>query len=83
MVTTFKDGVWRLTPSDAGAWSSTQIDKDSSGFEHAAYATDLRAFADFLSQHLLRLNGVRSVRSSIVLHRIKQTTELPLDHVGT
>lgn len=41
-------------------------------------ARDLKSFADFLSQHLLRLPGVRSVRSSIVLHRIKQTTALPL-----
>lgn len=41
-------------------------------------ARDLKAFADFLSQHLLRVPGVRAVRSSIVLHRIKQTTALPL-----
>ncbi|HEX6958792.1 MAG TPA: Lrp/AsnC family transcriptional regulator [Ferrovibrio sp.] len=46
-------------------------------------APDLKAFADFLTQRLLRIPGVRSVRSSIVLHRIKQTTELPLDRVGT
>ena len=41
-------------------------------------AKDLKSFADFLSQHLLRVPGVRSVRSAIVLHRIKQTTALPL-----
>lgn len=41
-------------------------------------AKDLKSFADFLSQHLLRVPGVRAVRSSIVLHRIKQTTALPL-----
>jgi Lrp/AsnC family leucine-responsive transcriptional regulator len=41
-------------------------------------ARDLKAFADFLSQHLLRVPGVRAVRSSIVLHRIKQTSALPL-----
>ncbi|WP_341705670.1 Lrp/AsnC family transcriptional regulator [Ferrovibrio sp.] len=45
-------------------------------------AADLKAFADFMMLHLLRLPGVRSARSSIVLHRIKQTTALPLDHVG-
>lgn len=41
-------------------------------------ARDLKAFADFLSNRLLRVPGVRSVRSSIVLHTIKQTTALPL-----
>ena len=41
-------------------------------------AKDLKAFADFLSARLLRVPGVRSVRSSIVLHTIKQTTALPL-----
>ncbi len=45
-------------------------------------ATDLKAFADFLSERLLRVPGVRSVRSSIVLHRIKQTTALPLQPPG-
>jgi Lrp/AsnC family leucine-responsive transcriptional regulator len=42
-------------------------------------AKDLKAFADFLSQRLLRIPGVRSVRSSIVLHQIKHTTALPLE----
>ncbi len=41
-------------------------------------AADLATFADFVSHSLLRLPGMRSLRSSIVLHRIKQTTELPL-----
>ncbi|MFN3401065.1 MAG: Lrp/AsnC family transcriptional regulator [Ferrovibrio sp.] len=41
-------------------------------------AKDLKAFADFLSDRLLRVPGVRSVRSSIVLHTIKHTTALPL-----
>lgn len=41
-------------------------------------AKDLKAFADFLSERLLRVPGVRSVRSSIVLHQIKHTTALPL-----
>lgn len=45
-------------------------------------APDLKAFADFLQQRLLRIPGVRSVRSSIVLHRIKQTTQLPLEQAG-
>ena len=41
-------------------------------------AKDLKTFADFLSERLLRVPGVRSVRSSIVLHQIKHTTALPL-----
>ena len=41
-------------------------------------APDLKSFADFLMLRLLRIPGVRSARSSIVLHRIKQTTALPL-----
>jgi len=45
-------------------------------------APDLKAFADFLSQRLLRVPGMRSVRSSIVLHRIKQTTALPLEQAA-
>ena len=43
-------------------------------------ARDLKSFADFLMLRLLRIPGVRSARSSIVLHRIKQTTALPLPH---
>ena len=43
-------------------------------------AKDLKSFADFLMLRLLRIPGVRSARSSIVLDRIKQTTALPLSH---
>lgn len=39
---------------------------------------DLAALADLISRRLLRLAGIRSVRSSIVLQRIKQTPVLPL-----
>lgn len=41
VVTTFKDGVWRLTPTAQGPFTATQIDADSSGFEHAAALLDL------------------------------------------
>lgn len=41
-------------------------------------AADLGQFADFISRRLLRVAGMRSVRSSIVLQRIKHTTALPL-----
>jgi len=36
----FKSGLWLLRPGEAG-WSVESIDKDSSGFEHAALLTDL------------------------------------------
>ena len=43
IVSTFGQGVWLLEPGrDAnGEWSSENIDRDSGGFEHAAYFTDL------------------------------------------
>ncbi len=42
VVTTFKDGLWRITPGTGeGAWVTTQIDAESSGFEHAAALLDL------------------------------------------
>ena len=36
----YKSGIWLLRP-DGDQWSVTAIDKDSSGFEHAAILTDL------------------------------------------
>ncbi len=37
-----KSGLWLLRPGAAGApWSKTSIDRNSSGFEHAALLTDL------------------------------------------
>ncbi len=41
VVTTMKDGIWRLTPAAGGAlWTASQIDAESTGFEHAAQAYD-------------------------------------------
>jgi hypothetical protein len=39
----FKSGLWLLRPGDdpRGAWSVSSIDKESSGFEHAALLADL------------------------------------------
>ena len=65
-------------PEILDCWSVT----GEADFVLRIVAADLKAFADFLSLRVLRIPGVRSVRSSIVLHRIKQTTALPLDHVG-
>ncbi len=44
IVTTMKDGIWLLEPSPAGMnapWTKEQLDKDSSGFEHAAGFGDM------------------------------------------
>ena len=40
IVTTMKDGIWRLTPAPGAVWNAQQIDAESSGFEHAAQAYD-------------------------------------------
>ncbi|MFN0182649.1 MAG: Lrp/AsnC family transcriptional regulator [Aquabacterium sp.] len=45
-------------------------------------APSLAALSDSVLKRLTRLPGVVSVRSSIVLNRIKASTELPLDHLG-
>jgi len=65
-------------PEILDCWSVT----GEADFVLRIVAADLKAFADFLSLRVLRIPGVRSVRSSIVLHKIKQTTALPLDQVG-
>ncbi|HEX4077531.1 MAG TPA: Lrp/AsnC family transcriptional regulator [Rhizomicrobium sp.] len=44
-------------------------------------APDLKAFSEFLMHRLMRLPGVRSVQSSVVLERIKETSTLPLSHL--
>lgn len=64
----------RDTPEILDAYSVT----GEADFVLRIVAPDLAGFADFVSARLLRQEGIRSVRSSIVLHRIKQTTALPL-----
>ncbi|MRW93842.1 AsnC family transcriptional regulator [Duganella sp. FT80W] len=44
-------------------------------------AADLRALSDFMTRHILSIQGVANVKSTITLRRIKQTNVLPLDHV--
>ena len=65
-------------PEILDCWSVT----GEADFVLRIVAADLNGFADFLSLQVLRIPGVRSVRSSIVLHRIKQTTALPLGQAG-
>jgi Lrp/AsnC family transcriptional regulator, leucine-responsive regulatory protein len=44
-------------------------------------APDLDAYADFTMRRLLKLQGVKDVRSSFVLDTLKDSTALPLDQV--
>ena len=37
----YKSGLWILDHQDDGSWKKSLIDKDSSGFEHSSYGTDL------------------------------------------
>lgn len=44
-------------------------------------APDLKTFSDFLMHQLMHVRGVRSVHSTVVLERVKETTALPLGHL--
>ena len=44
-------------------------------------AYDLAALSEFMTRHLLHLPGVSTVKSTISLHKIKQTSVLPLNHI--
>lgn len=44
-------------------------------------APDLTAFAAFLSDKLMKLPGVKMVRSNLALRRIKSASALPLDYL--
>lgn len=37
----YHSGLWIARQTDDGKWETTLIDKDSSGFEHTSYATDI------------------------------------------
>lgn len=45
-------------------------------------APDLAAFSDLMMKRLLTLPGVAQVKTNIALSKVKQTHELPLDHVA-
>lgn len=45
--------------------------------------SDLNAFARFITDHLIKLPGVKMVRSNIGLHRIKRSHALPLGYLAT
>ncbi|PKO82172.1 MAG: AsnC family transcriptional regulator [Betaproteobacteria bacterium HGW-Betaproteobacteria-13] len=42
----------------------------------------LPALSDFMLHRLMRIGGVRSVKSNIALTELKRSTRLPLDHLG-
>jgi Lrp/AsnC family leucine-responsive transcriptional regulator len=44
-------------------------------------AYDLAEFSEFMMKNLLHLPGVSSVKSTILLQKVKQTSVLPLDHL--
>jgi DNA-binding Lrp family transcriptional regulator len=45
--------------------------------------SDLNAFARFITDRLIKLPGVKMVRSNIGLHRIKRSHALPLGYLAT
>jgi Lrp/AsnC family transcriptional regulator, leucine-responsive regulatory protein len=44
---------------------------------------DVAAYEEFLKNHLTRVPGVSSIKSSFALNRVKYETALPLDAEGT
>lgn len=47
-----------------------------------AFFTDMNAFSHFILNDLLSLSSVQDVKSSFVLKKIKNSTALPLSHLG-
>jgi Lrp/AsnC family transcriptional regulator, leucine-responsive regulatory protein len=45
-------------------------------------AADLDAFQHFLLEHLTRIPGVASIKSSFALKQVSYRTALPLDHLS-
>ena len=43
---------------------------------------DLTTFSEFIMNGLLKIAGVTTVKSNISLKKVKQVTELPLDHIA-
>ena len=44
---------------------------------------DLEAYERFLKNHLTRIPGVASIKSSFALNQVQYRTALPLDHIET
>lgn len=43
---------------------------------------DLNSFSELIMNSLLKIAGVTTVKSNIALKKVKQATELPLDHIA-
>jgi Lrp/AsnC family leucine-responsive transcriptional regulator len=43
---------------------------------------DLTTFSEFVMNSLLKIAGVTTIKSNIALKKVKQVTELPLDHIA-
>ena len=43
---------------------------------------DIAAYQRFLLEHLTRIEGIASIKSSFALKQVKYKTALPLDHLG-
>lgn len=43
---------------------------------------DLASFSEFMMHGLLRIPGVTNVKTNMSLKKVKQVTELPLDHIA-
>ena len=43
---------------------------------------DLASYERFLKEHLTRIPGVASIRSSFALKQVRYRTALPLEHLG-
>jgi Lrp/AsnC family transcriptional regulator, leucine-responsive regulatory protein len=86
-----------VTLSRHGTAEGTQFEKDVAGIAAVLecfavtgesdyilkiVAADLTELSESVLQQLIRLPGVASIRSNIVLNCVKSTTQLPLDHLG-
>lgn len=74
---TFHEAVRRL-PEVLECWSVS----GEADYLLRVVVPDLRAFSDFLMHRLLPVPGVASVKSNIVLERVKATVALPLGHLS-
>ncbi len=43
---------------------------------------DMEYYQEFLLNKITRIKGVSDVHSSFIMRKVKQSTELPLDHLG-
>ncbi len=76
----FRSGLWWLKPNPGGAWSRTQIDKDSSGYEHACAAGDMNN--DGIQELYVAADDQKELRRYIYVDGDTFTRETILPLVG-